>query len=73
MDITKTKQQRNSREDKPDFIGTSKRSSAAPQYGGNRSGGGGMRRGGHDDLRAQFEEMKEQNRTLRSQLQVRHN
>ncbi len=73
MDITKTAKQRNNRVDSvPDFIGTSKRTSTAPQYGGNsRSGGGGIRRGAHDDLRAQFEDAKEQNRTLRSQLQVR--
>ena len=77
MEISKTKQQRNSRgEDKPDFIGTPKRNQTTPQYGGNRvsgGGGGGMRRGGsHDDLRVQFEEVKEQNRNLRGQLQVRN-
>ena len=31
---------------------------------------GGVRRSSHDDMRAQFDEMKEINRHLRNQLQV---
>ena len=47
---------------------TSSRRTTGPQYSG---GGGNLgRRGSHDDIRVQFEEVKERNRVLRSQLQV---
>lgn len=54
---------RTSREEAPELITPAKRSSA--QYSMT-----GMRRGSHDDLRVQFDELKERHRLLRNQLQV---
>jgi hypothetical protein len=65
MDISKTK--RNSKDELPDHIAPYRRGTT--QYSGS-GGTGGMRRPSYDEMRQQFEDVKEMNRVQRGQLQV---
>ena len=59
---------RDSREDVPEHIAPNKRGSAP--YSGKAGNTGGMRRPSYDEMRQQFEELKERHRVQWGQLQV---